>query len=116
LYEQILLAVFKLPRLFGGMQIQKEQILLEMSESDLLSFLVQISSDGPLDPNSLLIRERAKRFYERQPIDATQLAINVLSNPINSFGEEYLNGVCETITVEDALELAAQNRAVLPLV
>ncbi len=102
--------------LFGGNEFQKEFIRVNASELELLSCLITTSSHAPLDPSSLSIRKRARLLYEEHPKDATRLASDVLAGEITPFGEEYLTGVCESITVQDALVLTVRNPGLFPLI
>jgi hypothetical protein len=102
--------------LFGGNEFQKEFLRVNASESELLSGLTTTTSHSAFDPSSLSIRNRAKGLYEENREKANRLALNILIQEITPFGEEYLTGVCEVISVEDALSLTTHHPGLLPLI
>jgi hypothetical protein len=102
--------------LFGAADEKKGMLYPEVSESAILSELVVTDTYHMFSPPTLSIRNRAQTFYEHEPGDAKELMLRLLGEGITPLGEEFLTGMCETISLGDALALAKHKPDLLPLI
>lgn len=102
--------------LFGGPSNSKIQLLPWISEADILRVLVTSEHYSAFSPSSLLIRERAKALLDSDHEAAIELTLHIITGDITPRGEEFLTGVCESVSIEDALYLAQKKPGLLPLI
>ncbi len=93
--------------LLGGASSGKPP-LPKYPESELLQGLATTDQYDALDAGALRVRERAKHLITRVPSEAKALINKLLDYKLNPLGEEMILGMSEAITVNDALDLAAQ--------
>jgi len=82
--------------------------LPKYSEPELLRELATTDHYDAFDAGILRVRERAKDLMSRAPSQAKALISNLLEYKLNRLGEEMILGMSEAVTVNDALDLAAQ--------
>jgi len=93
--------------LLGGGDSTKPP-LPKYPESELLRELATTDQYDALDADVLRVRERAKDLITQVPSQAKTLINDLLDYKLNPLGEEMILGMSEAITVDDALDLAAQ--------
>jgi hypothetical protein len=102
--------------LFGSSNSSKAHLLSWLSEADILTELVSNEHYSAFKSSSLSIRERAKELLISNRQAALDTALRIISGEITPHGEEFLTGVCESISIEDALYLSGTRPGLLPLI
>jgi hypothetical protein len=80
----------------------------ESLESEVLRELATTDYYDSFDSEILRVRERAKDLISLKPSQAKDLINDLLNYKLNPLGEEMILGMSEAITVNDALDFAAQ--------
>lgn len=102
--------------LFGSPDGSKIHLLPWISEAEILTELVSNEHYSAFKPSSLLIRERAKALLTSNRQAALDTALRIIGGEITPHGEEFLTGMCESISIEDALYLSETKQGLLPLI
>jgi len=84
------------------------RFLPSFSEMDVLSELAVTEHHAAFNAEALKLRERARQLVKNEPRRFKELIPELLKYEVNSLGENIIAGICEAVTPEDALDLAAQ--------
>jgi hypothetical protein len=102
--------------LFGSPDSSKAHLLPWISEGKILTELVSNEHHAAFKPSSLAIRERAKALLISDRQAALDTALRIIDGEITPHGEEFLTGMCESLSIDDALYLSQTKQGLLPLI
>lgn len=92
--------------LLGSNEVKKSSLLHDVPEARLLWELATTPYYEAFELDQMNVRNRARMLLESHREEARKITLNLFESKLTPLGEEFLTGISEAISIDDAYEFA----------